>query len=367
MTTNTPWSVRMADTVLERWPDLPAAWSHEYGAMFQGLLEVWRQTGDSRYFDYVKRHIDAVIGADGSIAGYDRDKYKLDDLVSGRMLFSLLDKTGDERYRKAAATLREHFRTHPRTGDGGFWHNGDLTNQMLLDGVYMGAPFYAEYAVRAKDAEGLDDAVRQSLLLVEHSRDPGTGLYYHGWDEDKKQEWADPESGCSPSFWGRATGWYAMALVDLLDIVPKEHPRYGEVLEAYRSLMESLVKVQDAESGLWWHVLDQGGREGNYLEASASLMFLYALARGVGKGYLPETSYAAAADKGFAGAPKVLIADDGGPLTVKNVCKTAGLGVKPGRDGSFAYYISEPVVDNDFKGVAGFLLAASAHEAMRKG
>ena len=364
MTTSMPWSVKMADTVLERRADLPPAWSHEYGAMFQGMLDVWRRTGDSRYLDYVKRHIDAVVDKDGAIAGYNREKYSLDDIVSGRMLFPLIDHTGDERYRKAAVTIRDHFRSHPRTSDGGFWHNGGLTNQMLLDGIYMGTPFYAEYARRENDAEGLDDAVRQPLLLVEHNRDAASGLYYHGWNEDKKQDWADPASGCSPSFWGRATGWYAMALADLLEIVPKDHPRYSELLAAYRDLMAALVKVQDAESGLWWHVLDQGKREGNYLEASASLMILYALARGLALGHLPADPFRAAADRAFAGATQRLVEEKDGMLTVKNVCKTAGLGVKPGRDGSFAYYISEPIVDDDLKGVAGFLLAASAYEAL---
>lgn len=365
-TTNAPWSVRMADTVLKRWEKLPPSWSHEYGAMFQGLLEVWRQSGDQRYFDYVKRHIDAVVDANGAIAGYDREKYKLDDIVSGGMLFPLLDKTGDDRYRKAAATLRDHFRSHPRTSDGGFWHNGSLTNQMLMDGIYMGAPFYAEYAKRENDAQGLDDAINQALLIVRHNRDAATGLYRHGWDEDKKQFWADPETGCSPSFWGRATGWYSMALSDLLDIVPESHPRYAELLDAYRKLMQALAKVQDPASGLWWHVLDQGDREGNYLEASASLMILYATARGVVTSRLPAEPFRAVADKAFAGATQRLIAVENDMLTVKQVCKTAGLGVTPHRDGSFAYYISEPIVDNDFKGVAGFLLAASACEEMQR-
>jgi unsaturated rhamnogalacturonyl hydrolase len=354
----------MADTVLKRFDTLPPSWSHEYGAMFMGLLDVWRQTGDRRYFDFVKRHIDAVVGPDGSIAGYVREKYSLDDLISGRLLFPLYDETGDERYRKAAATLRDHLRGHPRTSDGGFWHKGELTSQMLLDGVYMGAPFYAEYARRENDPEGMNDAIRQPLLLVEHSRDGASGLFYHGWNEDRKQSWANPETGCSPSFWGRALGWYSMALADLLDIAPKTHPQYAELLAAYKDLMRALLKVQDPESGLWWHVLDQGGRKGNYLEASASLMFLYALARGISRGHLPAEPFRAAVDKGFAGATERLVGEEGDLLTVKNVCKTAGLGVKPGRDGSFDYYISEPVVDNDFKGFAGFLLAASAYESL---
>lgn len=366
MKTDTPWSIRMADTVLSRWADLSPSWSHEYGVMFQGLLDVWRRTGDDRYFDYIKKHIDAVVDPEGKITGYDRDRFRLDDIVSGRMLFPLMDKTGDARYRKAAAALREHFRHHPRTVDGGFWHNGDLANQMLLDGSYMGTPFYAEYAERTNDAEALDDAIRQPLIMAEHNRDAGSGLFYHGWDQDRKESWANPATGCSPSFWGRSQGWYAMTLADLLDIVPRDHRWYAELLDVYTNLMAALLKVRDSESGLWWAVLDQGGREGNYLEASASLMFLYAMARGVARGHLPADPYRAATDKAFKGTLDRLVVEKDGILTVKNTCKTAGLGVKPGRDGSFAYYMSEPVADDDFKGVAGFLLASAACEEMRE-
>lgn len=359
-----PWSIRMADTVLARWADLPPAWSHEYGALFQGLLEVWKQTEDPRYLDYVKKHIDAVVDPQGRIAGYDKDKYKLDDLVSGRMLFTLLDRTGDPRYRQAAATLREQYRTHPRTSDGGFWHAGALANQMWLDGAYMGAPFYAEYAVRHEDREALDDAVRQPILLREHCRNAESGLLYHGWDESKQQAWADRKTGCSPSFWGRCTGWYFMALSDLLDIVPFSHPRYLELLATYRGLAWALLAVRTPDGGLWRLVLDQGERAGNYVEASATFMFLYGLGRGVSRGILPEGVFREAARKGFTAARSLLVRSDGKLLSVKDVCKTAGLGVKPGRDGSFGYYISEPVVENDLKGVAAFLLAASACEGL---
>lgn len=361
---NAPWSVKMADTVLSRWEDLPPSWSHEYAAMFQGMLGVWRGTGDKRYFNYVKRHIDAVLDASGVITGYTREKYSLDDLISGRMLFPLFDETGDARYKKAAATLREHYDHHPRTNEGGFWHNGGLTHQMFLDGIYMGTPFYAEYAVRAKDDKALADAIAQPLMLAAHNRDATTGLFYQGYNEDRSESWANPQTGCSRSFMGRATGWYVMALADLLDIVPREHAGYGELLNVFTELMAAVFRVQDPASGAWWQVLDQGGREGNYLESSASFMFLYAAARGLAQGNLSPEGFRGAVEKGFAGCVKQFIREEGGLLTVTSVCKTAGLGVKPGRDGSFAYYISEPVAENDYKGVAGFLLAASACEAL---
>lgn len=365
MKTDTPWSVRMADTVLRRWADLSPSWSHEYGVMFKGLLDVWEITGDPRYFDYVKRHIDAVIDENGVIAGYALHHFSLDHLVSGRLLFPLLERTGDTRYRKAIALLRNQFHHHPRTRDGGFWHAGTLSNQMLLDGIYMGVPFYAQCAQGDNDAAAMNDAIRQVMLLVEHNRDVKTGLFYHGWDEDRKQLWADPGTGTSPSFWGRATGWYAMAIVDLLDYVPGSSFQRQTLIDVLQALMTALVRVQDPVRGLWWQVLDQGKREGNYLEASASLMILYALGKGIRKGYLTEEMFCRAFDRGYDGALEHLLRIEAdGLLTVRNICRTAGLGVKPGRDGSFSYYVSEPVVENDHKGIAGFILASAERERL---
>ena len=365
MKTDAAWSVRMADTVLARWADLPPAWSHEYGVLFKGLFAVWRKTGDSRYFDYVKRHIDAVVDADGAITGYALDHFSLDHLNSGRLLFPLLEKTNDARYQKAIDTLRDQYRHHPRTGDGGFWHNGELKNQMMLDGIYMGAPFYAECGIADNDAAAIDDALRQVMLIVKHNREARTGLFYHGWDEGRTTGWANSETGCSANFWGRATGWYSMAIVDLLELLPANHARRDDLLTTLKGLMEALVHVQDSESGLWWNVLDQGNRQANYLEASGSLMFLYSLGCGITRGYFLAADFRHCLDKGFSGALKHLIREESdGSLSVRQVCKTAGLGGKPGRDGSFAYYNSEPIVDNDFKGIAAFLLAANAWEAL---
>ena len=355
----------MSDTVLARWANLPPAWAHEYGVLFKGLLDVWRRSGDERYYDYVKRNVDAVIDANGAISGYELEHFSLDHLNSGRLLFPLLKRTQDTRYSKAIATLREQYRHHPRNSVGGFWHNGTTANQMLLDSTYMGAPFYAECGRAENDPAAIDDALKQIFLLAEHNQDAKTGLFYQGWDETKTQGWANPQTGCSASFWGRTTGWYAMAMADLLDIIPTGHAKRAELANLLKGLLEALARVQDPISGLWWNVLDQGKRENNYHEASASLMFLYAFARAIALGVSTDSSFRAALDKGFDGALKHLIREEkDGTLSVLQVCKTAGLGGKPGRDGSFAYYNSEPVVENDFKGIASFILAANAREAI---
>jgi unsaturated rhamnogalacturonyl hydrolase len=228
---------------------------------------------------------------------------------------------------------------------------------MWLDGIYMGSPFYAEYSKNFNEPDGFADVTKQVLLIDVNTRDPKTGLRYHAWDESYNQKWADPETGCSPNFWGRAMGWYAMALVDILDYIPEDYPKRDKIIYILKDLSEAIVKYQDKDSGVWYQVLDQGSRGGNYLEASASSMFVYALAKGVNKNYL-DKMYRDAAIAGYNGIIKKFIRiDNDGHINLTNVCSVAGLGGDPYRDGSFEYYLSEPVVDNDLKGVGPFIMA----------
>jgi unsaturated rhamnogalacturonyl hydrolase len=222
----------------------------------------------------------------------------------------------------------------------------------------MAAPFYAAFARTFDEPSAFDDIAHQIILIEQHTRDPNTGLLYHAWDASTQQRWANQETGCSPHFWGRAMGWYAMALVDVLDEFPVEHPRRAEIVAILGRLAAAVTQVQDATSGLWYQVLDQGARAGNYLEASASCMFVYALARGARQGYLPA-DYLAAARQGYEGIVRDLITvDSQGLVTLERVCAVAGLGGDPYRDGSFAYYVGERVAANDYKGVGPFILAS---------
>jgi unsaturated rhamnogalacturonyl hydrolase len=274
------------------------------------------------------------------------------------MLFSLYETSGDERYRKAAYLLREQLRTHPRTNAGGFWHKKIYPHQMWLDGIYMASPFYAEFANQFGEPEAFDDVVHQIILMEAHARDPNTGLLYHAWDESRSQKWADPETGCSPNFWGRAMGWYAMAIPDVLDRLPLDHPQRQRLITIFRATLDAAVRVQDQASGVWYQVLDQGGRSGNYLEASASCMFVYALAKGVRKGYLGE-EYLAAARRGFDGILREFVTvDDQGLVNLNDICAVAGLGGKPYRDGSYEYYVGEKLISNEYKGVGPFIMAS---------
>jgi len=363
---------RMVESVIARAPGvLTDKWEYDTGLVLRGIERHALVVKDAAASAYVKRTIDGLIDASGTIKGYELDEYNIDKINMGRLLFHLWheartagQKSDSERYRKAIETLRSQMRTQPRTDDGAFWHKKIYPNQMWLDGVYMASPFLAEYAATFDEPELFDDVARQIVLAEAHMRDVRTGLLYHGWDERKQQRWADPRTGRSSQFWGRAMGWYAMAIVDVLDWLPQRHPQRQIVLGVLRRLAAAIVRVQDRATGVWWQVLDQPERRGNYREASASSMFVYALAKAVRSGWLAEATYGPAACRGYQGLLQEFVeTDSGGRLDLKNVCKVAGLGGTPYRDGSYAYYTSTEVVKNDAKGIGAFLLAAVEHEA----
>lgn len=363
------WARRLADSEIARIKSAPK-WDYAAGLFAGALLKLNGEVSDPRYVAFSEKVVGSLIAPDGTIQGYKLGEYQLDALNPGKTALALWQITGDDKYRKAAATLRQQLDTQPRTPEGGFWHKQRYTNQMWLDGIYMALPFYAEYGKLFGDAGAFDDVAKQIRLVDEHTFDARTSLNYHGWDAAKVQAWANPETGCSSNFWGRAEGWYAMALVDVLDYFPVDHPARAQIIATFRKTMRGVIKWQDPKTGLWWQVMDQAGRPGNYREATASAMFVYALAKGVNRGYLPR-DYAVAAGKGFDGIVKHLIqSDGGGRWSLTQCCSVAGLGFKNSagraRDGSFDYYISEPVVKNDLKGVGPFILAGIELEKMTR-
>jgi len=371
-----PWSVRMADSVMRRTPDplrLDATeaprWEYTPGLVLKAVVAVAERTGDERYWKYAQAYYDGMIGPDGSIkGGYALEDYNLDRVNPGKALFVLYERTKEPRYKAALARLRAQLREQPRTNEGGFWHKKRYPSQMWLDGLYMGAPFLAQYGRAFDEPAAVDDAVKQYVLMETHARDAKTGLLYHGWDESRAQKWADPATGRSPAFWGRAMGWYAMGLVDTLDFVPAGHPGRASLLAILKRLAAAVVAVQDAKSGVWWQVLDQPGRAGNYLEASASTMFTYALLKGSRLGYLDAT-YGAAGRRAYAGILNEFVeVTPEGTVNLNRVCQVAGLGGDPEkgeryRDGTYTYYVNEKIRANDPKGVGPFILASLEMEA----
>ncbi|MBI4785633.1 MAG: glycoside hydrolase family 88 protein [Chloroflexi bacterium] len=352
----------MADSVIQR--NVPFQWHYEYGLILKAIEGVWQKTRHAKYFAYIMASITPFIDAQGNITTYTIEEYNLDQVRPGAALFPLYRVTGDERYKKAAGLIREQLRGHPRTSEKGFWHKKIYPYQMWLDGIYMASPFYAEYGKTFDEPENFDDVAHQIILVEKHTRDPQTGLLYHAWDESKQQRWANPETGCSPHFWSRAIGWYAMAIVDVLDDLPADHPRRDQIIAIFARMVPALAKVQDQPTGLWYQVLDQGHRAGNYLEASGSCMFVYAIAKAVRMGYLaPE--YREVARKAFRGILGNLIEiDERGLVNLTRTCGGAGLGGNPYRDGSYEYYIGEKIVTNDYKGVGPFILASLEMETI---
>jgi unsaturated rhamnogalacturonyl hydrolase len=365
-TVDREWSVRMADSVMTRHPLLSERWHYEPGVVLLAIQQVWLKTGEQKYYDYIKRNMDEFVGPDGEIGTYRLEEYNLDQINEGKLLFLLYETTGDERYKNAAYLLREQLQTHPRTSAGGFWHKQIYPHQMWLDGIYMASPFYAEFARRFDQPEGFDDVAHQIILIEKHTRDPRTSLLFHGWDESKRQRWANPDTGCSPNFWARAIGWYTMAIPDVLDHFPTDHPRRDQLLAIFQTTVAAIARVQGPASGVWYQVLDQGDRAGNYLESSASCMFVYAIAKGVRKGYLGEETLAVAR-RGYEGILKQFVeVDEQGLVNLSGICSVGGLGGKPYRDGSFAYYVGEEVVTNEYKGVGAFILASVEMERVEQ-
>ena len=333
----------------------PSNWNYIDGCMITALISMALITGDQRYFDFAESVIDFFVEGDGHIKTYSPEKRTLDDINEGRVLFALYEKTGKEKYRKAAQYLHDCLMEQPRTFEGSFWHKQIYPNQVWLDGLYMAQPFEALYQ-RHLGAGDYSDVVRQFETVHARMRDCKTGLYYHGYDASRKAFWADPETGLSQSFWLRAIGWFSVALADLLEIIPKgaEHDRLADI---FRQLMADVSAFADAETGMYWQVVDQPGREGNYLESSGSSMIAYAMLKGARLGELPK-EYAAKGEKTFHGIMDKRLSMENDRIDLDGICLVAGLGPEDNRrrDGTYAYYISEPVVRNDAKGVAPFLL-----------
>lgn len=369
-----PWSQRMANSAIARWPDgrlVPAGarwhWNYDLGIYLEGMDAVWSETENPRYLAYIKKSVDQFVRPDGTIATYVASEHQLDNILMGRQLLLLYRVTLNPKYAKAATFLYHQLQQQPRNADGGFWHKEIYPNQMWLDGFYMAEPFYAEYAASFSHPEAFKDITLQFHLMYEHARDPKTGLLYHGWDQSKKQRWANKKTGDSAEFWGRAMGWYMMALVDTIPNYPAEDPGRKELLHQLQQLVPALARVQDPKSGLWWEVLNKGGERGNYLEASASCMFVYAIVRGVRLGYLPASDLAIAR-RGYAGILShfVHVGPDG-DVSLSGTAIGAGLGGHPYRDGSYAYYVGVKTRVNDPKGLGAFLLASTEMESLDSG
>lgn len=369
-----PLSQQLAATAMTLWKDSlvvgsskdgKARWVYQESVYLRGLEELYKRTGDKKYYDFIKKHIDFYVNNDGAIRTYNLNDYSIDNIPGGRLILFLYKKTGEQKYLKAAQLLNRQLEGMPRTHEGGLWHKAIYPWQMWLDGLYMGQPFNVEYAKQfKKDISVYDDITNQFVWMEKNARDDKTGLLYHGWDESKGMKWADDVTGRSPQFWSRAIGWYAMALVEVPASMPEQYPGREKLKEILVRLATSIQKFQDPVSGCWWQITDSANVKGNYLESSSSCMFVYALAKGIRLGYLPA-SYLPTVKKGYDGIVKQFIETGAnGLVNLKSTCRGAGLGNNPYRDGSYKYYINEPVITNDAHGIGAFILAANEVELL---
>jgi unsaturated rhamnogalacturonyl hydrolase len=356
------WSVRMANTVMTQADSLihyvegRPKWA--YDVAFLGMAIDRLGSLDPKYSKYMEDWVSYFVQSDGSVTDYRLKEYNLDRIYPGRNVLTAYKRNPNESYRTAMDSFISQLETHPRTNTGGYWHKNIYPWQMWLDGIYMASTFMVQYAKEFNQPKWFDTAVSQATMAYEKTLDPATGLLMHAWDESREQKWCDPATGKSLYPWSRAIGWYTMALLDILEYLPSDHPGRKDLIVILQNSCEALVKVRDTRSGLWYQVLNHGGREGNYLEGSGSAMYIYVFAKGARLGYL-DSKYRKIAETAFDDFIRELVTvDEKGLVTIKNICGGCGLGGKPYRDGSYEYYINEKRFDNDTKGVAPFILAA---------
>ena len=332
-------------------------WNYIDGCMITAILSLYEITGQERYFQFAKDFVDYFVQADGSIRTYDVEEYNLDNINTACNLFFLYEKTGEEKYKRALDLVRKQLDGMPRTKEGSFWHKAIYPNQVWLDGLYMAEPFYMRYETTFRKMGNCQDVLRQFQNVEKHMKDPVTGLYYHGYDESREMYWANPETGCSPNFWLRSIGWFSLALVETAQATDEtlyyEKRYFQKLLE---NLADALIPFQD-EGGMFYQVVDKKEAEGNYLETSGTALIAYAILKAVRLGFLAPR-YRCIGERAFQGiADRYLSQNEDGTLKLSGICLVAGLGGKTHRDGSLEYYFSEPVVENEAKGVAPFLLA----------
>lgn len=368
------YSVDMVHSEMSRWAtgahidgrEGALKWNYTTGLELKAILDVYETYGDENLYHYAEDWFDSIIKEDGSIETYKLSNFNTDHICPGRSLFYLYDRTGKEKYRMAIDTLYKQITLHPRTSQGGFWHKQTYPWQMWLDGLYMCQPFYAEYNTRYGKAEEKDaiyrDIINHFLVVAEHTYDPATKLYRHAWDESRSMFWCNPETGQSDHAWGRALGWYCMAIVEVLDWIPEETEGRDKLVEIYQGICNTLPEYADPKTGMWYQVLDCPGREGNYLESTCSTMFTYAYMKGMRLGLL-DASMKPYVDGLYDKMVATFIREEAdGTITLTDCCAVAGLGGKENRRGDYDYYINEKRCENDPKGIGPFIWASLEKE-----
>ncbi len=352
------------DRYLSEYKNYKDKWNYEDGCILIACRDLYDVTGDPKYFDFIERYLSQFITDDGNILLYEKEKYNIDNILSGRVLYFMYDKTGEEKYRKAIEVLMDQLRSHPRCVTGNFFHKKIYPDQIWLDGLYMAQPFYMEYETRYDGKEKYNDIIDQFKNVEKYLGNSEKCLNYHACDITKKAFWADSETGCSKNFWLRSMGWYMMALIDVMDLMSEEiFEQYAYLRDIFREHVTGILKYQDEETGLFYQVIDRPDVSGNYLETSGSSMICYAILKGCRKGVLLSEKYLPVGKKIMEGLINEKLKTEDGKVVLTGICQVAGLGPEnnPVRDGSVEYYLSEKIVNDDSKGVGPFLMAYSEY------
>jgi unsaturated rhamnogalacturonyl hydrolase len=339
----------------------PTKWNYVDGCVIKAALDLFTAAREQKYFEFAKNYIDFFINENGEIVGYDPEDYNCDQINMGKVLFNLYEATKEEKYKKAIYLLHSQLENHPRINAGNFWHKKIYPRQVWLDGLYMVQPFYMAYEMMFNNGKNQRDVFNQFKNVREFMRDKNTGLYYHGYDESRQMFWANQTTGLSKNFWTRSIGWYIMALVDTAEKL-NEHffYEYQKLQEYLKEALDAVLPMADPSAKLFYQVTNAPGKEGNYLETSGTCAIVYSLMKGARLGFLPVYYFDKGKEIFEAVVKNKLIKTDGGYM-LKDICLVAGLGGMPGkggyqpRDGTYEYYISEPRVNNDGKGLAPFI------------
>ena len=364
-----PKSVQMVKSEIIRNPEprtidynVVWKWNYTHGLLLQSMLQTAEKHPEieASVDKYVHVYLDSIIQKNGIINYYNKKNYTLDHINPGKMLIMAFEKFKEPRFKVALDTLYSQLKSHPRVSEGGFWHKKSYPNQMWLDGIYMEAPFYCEYAKRYLTGEeqqkAYDDVVNQIMTIARHTYDSDKGLYRHAWDESKEQKWADKETGRAPLVWGRALGWYCMAMVDVLGFLPQDYAGKDSILSILVPLCKNIRGLQDKDYSAWYQVMDEGQRTGNYLETSCTAMFAYTFVKGALNGWLPE-EFLNYGKEAYEALNKHFVRQNpDGTISLTRVCAVAGLGGNPYRSGSFDYYVGEVIRENDPKGVGPYIM-----------
>jgi rhamnogalacturonyl hydrolase YesR len=355
------WSDAVAKSFIERVPDADSIhmvsdknhFSWQAGYIMFAMEKIWKSTGDSVYFNYIKKYVDDQVDDEGNVAPF--DKSKLDNFLPGYAIIFMYEQTGEEKYKIAAKKIRDGFNDYPRNSNGLFWHGEWATNQSWIDGVFMGQIFLARYGKVIGDSEyAFNEVVKQMTLIVELcGREDG--LILHGWDESKKASWADKTTGLAPAVWSEGLGWYAVLIADVFDYLPADHPGYTKIVEIHNNLCKGIKNNQDPTTGMWCQVVDKCGEPGNWNETSGTGMFIYLLQKSIDMGYISADVYAPVVEKAYSGMIKKARFNNEGLIDLLD-CSSIGI------VDNYEAYINSPKEVSPFGAFGSFIIATNIIE-----